>query len=307
MRLLASQLSSRTETKAFLHGKDASQIEWFADGSEVWIESVRTGKRISIHAEIDKQTALGGSGVILIPKSTLDSIDGKHGDAVVVTSAKPHRPSVAAIIRAREPAEGEEPAPDDYPVGVPPEALPRVPRRTNLDPERLIVLFDNSGSMSGAPLDEAKNALRTLLFTKLNRPERLTLGPDEVGLIRFGGSAEIVFRPTRDFLPQLPKIMALGSDGQTPMETALNLVPAQYNDPANAWQGANRRAIMITDGGATVGRGCIESLMENGVQVIAIAIGGGSPTLEALASATGGAVVETNNLWQLDGILAALA
>jgi uncharacterized protein YegL len=296
---------------AVLHPDDAASLAWFVSQADVWVRSMAAGERQRIPAVCDTQKELGGSGTILLPRSTMEGGGIAEAAPVLVSSAKPHLPSVVAITRVTlpgKPAEAEASVSLDIAAGVPPDVLPDVPRRNDPSPERLIVLFDNSGSMSGAPLEEAKTALQSLFVEKLMRPAAAFASQaDEVGLIRFGETCEVVFTATPRFMDEIPRVLALTADGGTPMDEALRLVPAQFDQPA-PWVSANRRAILLTDGGAQVTAACLDQLVKAGVTVICIAIGDPSTaTLDAIASATGGAVVNATSLWQLDGILAALA
>ena len=300
---LQLQALSHSADEATLHARDCASLAWFVPGSDIWVRPADGGEPVRVRAAADTRNELGGTGTILLPAAVMKRAHIAETTPVLITSAKPHAPSVAAVTRIVIP-------PDNAPVevhafvlppGVPPELLPNVPRRTDPSPERLIILFDNS-------LEEAKSALQSLFIEKLARPEAAyAIQADEVGLIRFGGdSAEVVFTPTAKFIDEMPKVLALDADGMTPMDEALRLVPDQFRLPVT-WTSANRRAILLTDGGATVSREAIDALVDAGVVVIAIAIGGGTPTLGAIASATGGAVVTAEHLWQLDGIFAALA
>jgi uncharacterized protein YegL len=310
-QMLTLRAAGHDRPEAVLHPNDAASLAWFVSHADVWIRSITASERLRVRAVCDTQKELGGSGTILLPRSVMGA--GGIGEAtpVLVSSAKPHMPSVVAITRIILPAgpvEAEASESPDVAAGVPPDVLPDVPRRTDPSPERLIVLFDNSGSMSGAPLDEAKTALQSLFVEKLTRPAAaFAPQPDEVGLIRFGDTCEVVFTATPRFMDEIPHVLALTADGGTPMDEALRLVPEQFDQPT-PWVSANRRAILLTDGGAHVTAECLEKLVKAGVTVICIAIGDHlTPTLDAIASATGGAVVNATNLWQLEGIFAALA
>jgi Mg-chelatase subunit ChlD len=294
---------------ALLHAGDAALLSWFVSGAVVSIDAGEGSTPLRVRAVCDTRQALGGQGSILLPQRFFEQNLFAENTTVRVTSAKPHLPSVAAITRvALASASGTAGEDLDPPPGVPPDVLPNFPRRSDPSPERLIVLFDNSGSMAGAPLDEAKIALQSLFVEKLLRPEAATAPQsDEVSLIRFGDTAEVVFEATPQFMDRIPDVLALDADGGTPMEEALHMVPERFERPM-PWIRANRRAILLTDGGATVSHACVDQLVDAGVTVIAIAIGEHpTPTLDAIASATGGAVVNAANLWQLDGIFAALA
>lgn len=310
-RILTLRATAHDGGEAVLHEKDVDDLAWFVSGAEVWVRAVAGGEQPRVIARRDTRHELGGSGTVLLPRALMEAARIGEAAPVLISSAKPHMPSVAAITRVTLPRVGDTQdaaAVTDIAAGVPPDLLPNVPRRIDHSPERLIVLFDNSGSMAGAPLDEAKNALQSLFVEKLTRPSAfLDAQSDEVGLIRFGDTCEVVFTATPRYMDEIPRVLALEADGGTPMDEALRLVPEQFNLPT-PWVSANRRAVLLTDGGAFVSPQCVQQLVKSGVIVIVIAIGEQpTPTLDAIASATGGAVVNAANLWQLDGILAALA
>lgn len=292
-----------------LHALDAARLSGFVDGAELWIKPYGAKLRVRQPARIDDAHAITGRGVVLVPPSVIRELGLAGGAVVEISSAKPRKPPILAWFRYDTPTEKEAAAvEEDLRLGVPPDLLPELPRRRHTGRERLIILFDNSGSMDGRPVEDAKAALQTLIQCKLDRPDPLTGLADEIGLIRFGNTVDVVFAPTINFAAHIPDVLSLTADGGTPMEEALQLVPGQFNGTGTPWRGANKRCIIITDGGADVSDACIAALVRERIQVVAIEIGSGAaPVLQALATATGGDVVNADSLWKLDVILARLA
>jgi hypothetical protein len=288
--------------EAILHGQDAANIPRFVDGGELWLMNLKVEQsQIRCVARLDDCGRLAGPGNILMPISAFTSLGLRTGELILVNNARSYHPQVAFIARAVEadmPGEAEW---LELPQGVPPGLLAPLPKRPQ-GPERLVILFDNSGSMAGEKLEQAKQALVTLFEEKLQIGRQGN--SDEVGLIAFGPEVRLVFPPKKDYLRELPQLLHLEADNGTPMDEALQLLSAQFDD----WVGANKRAIMITDGGAQIAKGTMQALAFRGIQVISIAIGTEeSATLAALATATRGAVIKTQALWELDVYLAALA
>jgi len=294
--------------EVLLHANDAQRLSGFVDGAELWIKPYGARSRVRKPAHIDARQALSGPGVVLLPLQLLTELRLSRGGMVEISSAKPRRPPIYTLFRYDVAAEEHSEADLDLSLGVPPGLLQDLPRRKHGGRERLVILFDNSGSMDGRPIEGAKAALQTLIQCKIDRPDPLTGMVDEVGLIRFGNTVDIVFPPTTDFLTHVPAVLSLTAGGGTPMEEALRLVSSQFNDPAFPWRGAHKRCMIITDGGASVSDDCIEGLAKERIEVVAIEIGTGTaPVLQALATATGGAVVNADSLWKLDVVLTRLA
>jgi uncharacterized protein YegL len=307
-RMITVKIAASDNEEVLLHAADAGRLSGFVDGAELWIKPYGAPLRVREPAHIDAHLAISGPGILLVPPQVLSRLSVPRGAMVEISSAKPRRPPIYALFRYDIRGDESGEADLDLPIGVPPDLLQDLPRRKHGGRERLIILFDNSGSMAGRPIEDAKAALQTLIQCKTDRPEPLTGLVDEVGLIRFGSTVDVVFRPTVDFVAEAPKVLHLTADGGTPMEEALGLVPSQFTNPAAPWRDGHKRCIIITDGGASVSDDCIESLVKERVEVVAIEIGTGTaPVLQALATATGGAVVNADSLWKLDVVLARLA
>jgi uncharacterized protein YegL len=309
VRVLTVKIGAGEESDGVVvHAADAARLSGFVDGADLWIKPFGAHSRIRETARVDERQLIAGPGVLLVPHEILGHLGVTRGSMVEISSAKPRRPPIYTLFRYEVRPEQHGEIDEDLPFGVPPSLLPDLPRRRHAGRERLILLFDNSGSMSGRPIEDAKAALQTLIQCKLDHPDPLTGSLDEIGLIRFGETVDIVFAPTPDFAAHIGQVFALSADGGTPMEEALRLVPPQFNTPGALWNGANKRCIVITDGGASVSDDCLSQLVRERIEVVAIEIGAGTaPVLQTLATATGGAVVSADSLWKLDAIMARLA
>ena len=168
--------------------------------------------------------------------------------------------------------------------------------------EALVLAVDNSASMRGAPLHEAKRAARAFLAG-----ER---GAAATGLVAFGHESLAL---TRQNETKADVLRTLGQLAPDP-ETGTSLYDAVISSVSRLerMSTGTRILVLLTDGHdvgskATLDR-AIAAAQRGSVVVYAIAAGGraDSQTLERMAGQTGGRLFDASHISQLGAIYAAL-
>jgi Ca-activated chloride channel family protein len=155
-------------------------------------------------------------------------------------------------------------------------------------PRRLVLLLDRSGSMSGTPIKQAKNAIEACLGV---------LGEhDQFGLVTFGNGAEVFRDCLEDATAKNRQaarkfLVAVTADGGTEMSTGLKraaeLLGQQDTDSDGLESGD---ILIITDGQVFGTESILECIRTKGVRVHCLGIGSASQDrfLAQLAAQTGG-------------------
>lgn len=163
------------------------------------------------------------------------------------------------------------------------------------------LLMDTSGSMSGAPLAAAKEAVVGFVEAM----------PDgvELALLRFGNTAELVVPFSADRDPILSGVNSLAAGGETALYDGLIAAANSFGD-----EGARRTIVLLTDGGDTVSTADLQDslvdLINSGARLVMVELE--SPesdrtTLNRLEAATGGALVPASDPDALQGIYSEVA
>jgi tight adherence protein B len=168
--------------------------------------------------------------------------------------------------------------------------------------EGLVLAVDNSASMRGAPLREAKRAARAFLVGEK--------GAGATGLVAFGHESLVL---TRQNEPKTDVLRTLAQLAPDP-ETGTSLYDAVISSVSRLerMSTGTRILVLLTDGHdvgsqASLSR-AITAAKHAGVVVYAIAAGGRADanTLAALASETGGRLFDAEHISQLGAIYGAL-
>lgn len=152
----------------------------------------------------------------------------------------------------------------------------------------VILVIDTSGSMEGAPLDQARNAARTFV-------ENLA-EPDEAAVISFAEGVSTQSRLSADRAQTLQALDSLAAVGNTALYSGVVEAVRQAEDAA-----LPRKAIILLSDGQDFGgasqasrQEALNRAAEAGVPVYAIGLGLDidRPFLEELADASSGAFIE---------------
>ncbi len=158
------------------------------------------------------------------------------------------------------------------------------------DDLEVILLIDTSGSMSGAPITQAREAASQFIdqMPPTTRIAVIGFGPEQVLASEFTTDTQI----SRDAVAALPVF------GETALYDAVLFAIAEFGPS----QGAERRLVIVSDGGDTASGAPIDlpitQLRSSGVQVQVISLltpESDSPALASLAAAGNGRVVEASD------------
>ena len=148
--------------------------------------------------------------------------------------------------------------------------------------ESVLLVLDGSGSMAGTPWDELREAVEQ--FVGATSP-----GTSRVGLVVFGGSADLFCPFTADLGKVLERMPEEAPGGGTNMRGALALAATLE------WAGPPWRVIFMSDGEPTTGDpvGEVKRLASLGIVVDTVACMGAcdSDVLAEMAKAGGGVFV----------------
>jgi Ca-activated chloride channel family protein len=141
-----------------------------------------------------------------------------------------------------------------------------IPPPPPTQPQAICLTIDVSGSMSGAKLEEMKNAASDFV-------SRRNLTMDQIALVTFSSSASIGFEFSQDTSSMLQIINYLSADGGTNFEAAM-----QKSAEVLRTVSGKKNVILFTDGDNTEGnsyraRNTAKNLREQGVNIFAIATG----------------------------------
>jgi molecular chaperone DnaK (HSP70) len=155
-----------------------------------------------------------------------------------------------------------EPVPDDLSwLGRPPEER-GVPGAT--EPVRIYLLIDVSASMSGPPLDEAREAARAFL-------DRCDFTTAEVGLISFSNQVTLQAEATDNVRRVQAALARLDADGTTNLTDALELARARM-----ATNDRTRYIVILTDGYPDAPESAVAQAIaarQQGIEIVAIGMG----------------------------------
>lgn len=170
------------------------------------------------------------------------------------------------------------------------------------EPLSVVMLIDSSGSIKGKPLEDAKAAANH--FVSLLGDE------DQISIISFSSSPNLVADYTSDKNKLTESINAIQASGETAVYDALSLASQQVSKSSHK----QKYIILLSDGGDTVSKtepqNCIEQLKALKVPVFIIALK--SPefdvgALENIANQSGGRLVKAINSSELKPFYSRLA
>jgi tight adherence protein B len=168
--------------------------------------------------------------------------------------------------------------------------------------EALLLAVDNSASMRGRPLREAKRAAREFLLGSQHAAS--------TGLVAFGHEALTLTRQNESTADVVRTLMTLAPDRET--GTSLYDAIVSSSSKLQRMSTGTRILIVLTDGHDVGSRAsfaeAVRAAQRAGVIVYAIAAGGraDTATLAGLASQTGGRALDADNVSQLSAIYRAL-
>jgi tight adherence protein B len=116
---------------------------------------------------------------------------------------------------------------------------------TSVSAPRVLLAVDNSGSMLGAPLDEAKAALTSFISSAPTEAE--------LGLLTFSTTNHLVVEPTLDRTRLLGAVTEMRAQGETAVYDATIAATAALGTSGD------RRVVVLSDGGDTVSAVSVES------------------------------------------------
>jgi len=134
----------------------------------------------------------------------------------------------------------------------------------------VMLVIDRSGSMSGTPLQDAKNAAKAFV-DRLD----LSLGGDQVGLVSYSSSATLDHLLTRSAGTVRSAIDVLVSGGNTNITDGINKAQEEL-DSARHIPGNRPLIILMTDGQHNVGPGpgpAADAAKAKGTRIITIGLG----------------------------------
>lgn len=151
------------------------------------------------------------------------------------------------------------------------------PKETYYD---IAILLDNSGSMMGSDMDNAKNACREMVNSLID------LENNRIGIISFETYSQVRSKLTHDKSQLLAAISPIIATGGTNMSAAFYDAKQILSDSEN-----NPLAIMVTDGcpnSETDARSSAKELIGEGIRLITIGVGYGvnSNFLKEIASSS---------------------
>ena len=168
--------------------------------------------------------------------------------------------------------------------------------------EALLLAVDNSASMRGRPLREAKRAAREFLLGSQHAAS--------TGLVAFGHEALTLTRQNESTADVVRTLMTLAPDSET--GTSLYDAIVSSSSKLQRMSTGTRILILLTDGHDVGSRAsfaeAVRAAQRAGVIVYAIAAGGraDTATLAGLAAQTGGRALDADNVSQLSAIYRAL-
>jgi uncharacterized protein YegL len=206
---------------------------------------------------------------------------------------------------------------DAYPDVTAPAALPDAGPTTNpieffdwtllMEGTRIVLVIDDSGSM----INDNKMELAKLggkIFANLAKDGQ------KMGVVRFDGSASTAYALTvmdnATRAAAKAAIDGLNAGGSTDIDEALDLALGLITGDGE--RSCQQAIVLLSDGsqGGPVNAGLIENMVTNGVVVHAIALGPSGvdiPTMQGVASGTGGKYFYADNGAVLPGIFAQLS
>ena len=173
---------------------------------------------------------------------------------------------------------------------------------TQLSALEVVLVVDTSGSMNGAPLDEARAAAAAFLGAL---PEGT-----RVALVSFGDVPVVVTPLTTDVGAVAGALTNLAANGETALYDAVTLGSAQFSGT----EGARRALVVLSDGGDTASTATLEATMGtlNGATFDFTAVALVTPeydgaALDQLAATAGGRVLSADQPDQLTAVYGTVA
>jgi molecular chaperone DnaK (HSP70) len=154
-----------------------------------------------------------------------------------------------------------EPVPEDL------SWLSEPPPREEIIPTHISIflVIDVSGSMSGGPLSEAKEAGKEFV-------KKCDLAHMSIGVIEFGGSAQLILTPSQNAKEINKAIARLSIHGSTNMTEAIELAHRELEKLKGP-----RFIVLLTDGGPNHPGSAVKTSLaarDDGIEIICIGTGG---------------------------------
>lgn len=201
--------------------------------TEVSRRKLSTPVTAAVAALVGLVAAAGPAGAQERSPVEIGSVDvAAHPDVTAVVTVP------GGLAGVGYPPEAFEVLEDGVPVDV---AVERVPT-SNLE---VMLVFDTSGSMDGAPLAAARQAAT----------EFLDVMPPEVriGVVSFGPSPTVLATPTPDRTHVAAQIGTLAATGETALYDAVTHAASQFSPDAT-----DRAVVLLSDGGDTASQGTLD-------------------------------------------------
>lgn len=191
----------------------------------------------------------------------------------------------------------------DVELRVDSSGLPTCAATADVSPIYAALVIDRSGSMSGQPLQEARNAASD--FVDLMN---LVEGGDAVAVVSFSDSARLDRGFNFDRAQSVRAIQGIPDGGGTDIASGLSLAAQQFglNPPP---VGARPVIILLSDGqsDANAARNAADQAKAQGIRVVTIALGGADRALLAQLASSPGDFYETSDPASLLNIYGAIA
>lgn len=173
---------------------------------------------------------------------------------------------------------------------------------TELSALEVVLVVDTSGSMKGAPLDEARTAAAAFLGAL---PEGT-----RVALVSFGDAPVVVMPLTEDVGAAAGALATLAAKGETALYDAVTLGTTQFSGT----ESARRALVVLSDGGDTASAATLEATttLLNGAGFDFTAVALVTPeydgaALDQLAGTAGGRVLSAEDPAQLTAVYGTVA
>ena len=186
-----------------------------------------------------------------------------------------------AVQRIARPSVVFWPEPVDVEVRIDADDLPVCATTTDVEPIYTVLVLDNSGSMAGDPLREARNSSAD--FVDLMNLEE---DGDAVAIVRFDGSAEVMSHLSQERKDVVQAIQRITDGGSTNIAAGLSLATQEFtlNPPP---ENTRSLIILLSDGqsDANSAINAADQAKAQGIHIVTIALGSArGDTLARIAS-----------------------
>lgn len=174
-------------------------------------------------------------------------------------------------------------------------ALPEPPAAANIAPIYTALVIDRSGSMSGRPIVEARNAASDFVDL-MNLDPDLETGSDAVTVIAFDDFANLLIPFSADRRQAINLIQSIQDGGGTAIDAGLRLASQQFalNPPP---VGTEKLIILLSDGqsDSTAAIAAADQAKGQGIRIATVALGGADRRLLSQIASSEADVYETSD------------